>query len=105
MMFYLRTLVKAIPLLLPLIPALYLQRYLLPVTVTYLGVFLVVEYFAIYRPEKAFEAKRRRLMNAFFQSGWRDQNMKRSGPASGSMSCLQGGTGLATISSRFTSMA
>lgn len=73
MVFYLRTLVRALPLLLPLVPALYLERYRLPASITYLVLFFVVEYFAIYRPEKSWEAKRRRILDAFLTQ-WVDES-------------------------------
>jgi len=72
MRFFLETLLKSIPLLLPLIAIIYAGQYVIVATITYVIIFFIVEWFLIYRPSKKFEDRRRDILDAYFKP-WVDE--------------------------------
>lgn len=67
MRFFLETLLKSLPLLLPLIGIIYAGQYVIVATIAYVVIFLIVEWFLVYRPSKNFEDRRRDILDAYFK--------------------------------------
>lgn len=72
MRFFLETLLKSIPLFLPLIGIAFVPEYRIIATFAYFPVFFIVEYLVIYRPSKKLEDKRKDILNAYFKP-WMDK--------------------------------
>lgn len=72
MRFFLETLLKSIPLLLPLIAIIYTGQYVIVVAIAYVIIFFIVEGLLIYRPAKKFEERRKDILDAYFKP-WVDK--------------------------------
>jgi len=73
MRFFLETLLKSIPLLLPLIGVIYAKQYVIIITVAYVTIFFIVEWLLVYKPSKRFEDRRRSILDAYFRP-WVDKS-------------------------------
>jgi len=67
MRFFIETLLKSIPLFLPLIGIFYAEQYRLLATLAYFPIFFVVEYLLVYRPSKKLEERRKDILNVYFK--------------------------------------
>lgn len=67
MRFFLQTLLKSVPLFLPLVGIIYASEYRIIAAIAYFPLFFLTEYLVIYRPSKKMEDKRKAILDHYFR--------------------------------------